>query len=457
MPVLRSPGISSGLDVNAIVAQLVAAERAPSAQRIQRQETRLTTQISALGAMRGALATLQSAVEPLKTVSSFQTRAVASSNEGVFTATATSSAAPGSFEIKVVQLASAQKIASNAFAGGAPTVVGTGTLSISAGVRSFDVVIDDTNNTLAGIRDAINTAPNNTAVRATIVTTGDGSRLVISARESGAVNTLQVVAAGGDGGLAALEYSAGGPSGNYTQLAAAADSLVRIEGFDVAGSTNTVSGAIDGVTLTLEGTAPGALQTVTVGNDSEASSERIKKFIADFNTTASLLANLRRFNPTSREAGPLMGDALLRNVESDIRRQIAAPTTGASPPYTTLASIGITTTKEGALQLDEAKLNAALAADFDSVGRLFGSDDGIAARLDASLDRVLVGEGQLDNRTNNLRGQKRTLGTDREALDRRMVAVEARYRAQFSALDVALAGLQSTANFLTQQLAKPVS
>ncbi|HRX90570.1 MAG TPA: flagellar cap protein FliD N-terminal domain-containing protein, partial [Steroidobacteraceae bacterium] len=129
---IRSPGISSGLDVNAIVTQLVAAERLPAAQRIQRQDTRLTTQISALGTLRGALGALQAAVSPLKTVASFQTRAVASSNEGIFTATATSSAAPGSFEIEVVAVASAQKIASNAFAGGAPSVVGTGTLSIAA-------------------------------------------------------------------------------------------------------------------------------------------------------------------------------------------------------------------------------------------------------------------------------------------------------------------------------------
>jgi len=457
VPVLRSPGISSGLDVNSIVAQLVAAERAPAAQRIQRQDTKLTTQISALGAMRGALASLQGAVAPLKTIDSFQTRAVASSSEGIFTATANTAAAPGSFEIEVAQVASAHKIASHAFAGGSSTVVGTGTLSISAGVRSFAIVIDDTNNTLAGIRDAINSAPTNLAVRATIVTTGDGSRLVVSARESGEVNTLQIVASGGDGGLTALDYNVAGPTGNYTELAAATDAVVRIEGFDVTSSTNTISGAIDGVTLTLHSAAPGSIETVTVGNDSDAAVERIKKFVADFNATAATLANLRRFNPTTREAGPLLGDALLRNVEADLRREIAAPTTGATRPYTTLASIGITTTKEGTLQLDDAKLSAALAADFDGVGRLFGASDGIAARIDASLERVLAGEGRLDNRTNNLQGQKRTLQTDRDALDRRMLAVEARYRAQFSALDVALAGLQSTANFLTQQLSKPVS
>jgi flagellar hook-associated protein 2 len=449
---IRSPGISSGLDVNALVTQLVAAERAPASQRIQRQDTRLATQISALGAMRGSLANLQSGIAPLRTESAFQTRTTTSSDAEILTGSASSTAAAGSFEIEVVQLASAHKLASNAFAGGAASIVGTGTLSLSVGANSFDIVVDGTNNTLGGIRDAINGATNNRGVRATIVNTVDGARLVLTARDSGAANTLRVTQAGGDGGLAGLTYDPPTSVANYTQLDPAQDALVRVEGFDVTSATNTISGAIDGVTITAVRAAPGDTQTLTIGNDVKVATDRVKKFVTDFNSTANTLASLRRFNPTTREAGPLIGDALLRGVESDIRRQIAAPASSASPPYTTLASIGITTTKEGTLQIDEAKLNAAIAADFDGVGRLFGSTDGVAARLSASLERVLSADAQLATRTTNMQTQRRALESDRAALDRRMEAVEARYRAQFTALDTALAGLQSTASFLTQQL-----
>jgi flagellar hook-associated protein 2 len=104
------------------------------------------------------------------------------------------------------------------------------------------------------------------------------------------------------------------------------------------------------------------------------------------------------------------------------------------------------------LKIDEAKLSAALTADFDAVGRLFASTDGVTARLGATLDKAVASDAQIANRTTNMQNQRRTLEKDTAALDRRMEAVEARYRAQFTALDTALAGLQSTANFLTQQL-----
>ncbi len=452
MATIRSPGITSGLDVNGLVTQLVTAERAPAAQRIQRQDTKLATQISALGALRGSLANLQSSVNPLKTETAFQTRTVDSSNSGVVTATAAATAASGSFSVEVRQIASAQRIISNAIAGGTGAAVGTGTLTVSMGGSAFDVVITGSNNTLGGIRDAINGATNNTGVRASIINTADGARLVLAARDTGAANTIRVTQAGGNGGLAAIVYDPPTTPGNYTELEPAQDALIRVEGFDATSTTNTFTGVIDGLTINAVGASPGSIQTLTVGNDLKATTDRIKKFVTDFNSTANTLAALRRYNPTTREAGPLLGDALLRGIESDIRRQISTAATTADPPYTSLAAIGITTTKEGTLQINDAKLQAALTDDFDAVGRLFASTDGVTARLGASLDKALASDAQIANRTTNMQNQRRSLEKDTAALDRRMEAVEARYRAQFTALDTALAGLQSTSNFLTQQL-----
>jgi flagellar hook-associated protein 2 len=246
MDPIRSPGISSGLDVNAIVAQLVAAERAPAAQRIQRQDTKLATQISALGALKGALGNLQSSVNPLKTESAFQTRTVASSSESIVSGTATASAASGSFAVEVLQLASAQKIITGAIAGGAGAVIGTGTLTVSMGANAFDVVIDDSNNSVTGIRDAINGAANNTGVRATIINTADGARLVLTARDTGAANAIRVTQAGGNGGLATLVYDPPTTTSNYTELEPAQDAQIRVEGFDITSATNTITGAVDG-------------------------------------------------------------------------------------------------------------------------------------------------------------------------------------------------------------------
>ena len=178
MPVLQSSGVGSGIDINGLVSQLVAAERAPAEQRIQRAGTRITTQLSALGTLRGALSLLQTSVSGLKTANAFQARRADSSDKSVFDASATSSAASGSYSVEVIQLASAQKLASGPYVGGPASEVGTGTLTVSSGGKAFQVAVTDSSNTLAGIRDAINAAPDNGIVQATLIQAVDGARLV---------------------------------------------------------------------------------------------------------------------------------------------------------------------------------------------------------------------------------------------------------------------------------------
>lgn len=450
MAVLRSPGIGSGLDVNGLVAQLVAAERAPQEQRIERQDARFGAQISALATLKGALSALQTSLAPLGTQDAFQAHKATSSDIERFTATASAAAAPGSYGIEVVQLASAHRLVSAPFAGGASSVVGTGTLTLSAGAESFEVLIDDTNNTLAGIRDAINGAADNTGVRATLIASNAGSRLILTSNETGAAQAVRVTQTGGDGGLAQLVYDPPNPSG-LTELEAAQDALVRIDGFDYTSASNTIEGAIDGATLTLLEAAPGTTLSLDIEADTTLVGERVKKFVTDFNALASAIAMLRRFNPATREAGPLLGDAMLRGIESTLRSTVASSV--ATEPYDSLASLGVTTKADGTLQLDQAKLSTALAADFGAVSRVFASAEGVAAKLDARLEEWLAADASLATRSTRLQDARNGLVQERERLDRRMDAIEARYRAQFSALDTLLSSLQSTSAYLAQQLA----
>lgn len=450
MAVLSSPGIGSGLDVNGLVAQLVAAERAPQQQRIERRDARFGAQISALATLKGALSALQGSLAPLGSQSAFQANRATSSDTARFTATASASAAPGSYDVEIARLATAHKIASAPFVSGASSVVGTGTLTLSVGTESFDVVIDDTGNTLAGIRDAINGAADNTGVRATLISTDGGSRLILTSNDTGVANAIRVTQSGGDGGLAQLVYDPPNPSG-LTELQAAQDALVRIDGFDRSSASNTVDDAIDGVTLALLEAAPGTVLTVDIEADVTLVGERVKKFVTDFNALASAIAMLRRFDPATREAGPLLGDAMLRGIESTLRATISSEV--AAEPYTSLASLGVTTKSDGTLQLDQAKLSAALSADFDAVSRVFASAGGVAAKLDARLEEWLAGDAPLAVRSGRLQDARKGLVQERERLDRRMDAIEARYRAQFSALDTLLSSMQSTSAYLAQQLA----
>src|SRR5262245_33706195 len=156
MATLQSPGIGSGLDVNGLVSQLVAAERTPATARLTREKTSIGTEISALGQLKGALSSFNSALAPLKTVDVFAARSATSADDKVFTATATSGAATSAYNITVTSLAKAHQIASTAFTAGANTSVGSGELTISLGTSAFSVTIEPDKTRLSDIRDTIN-------------------------------------------------------------------------------------------------------------------------------------------------------------------------------------------------------------------------------------------------------------------------------------------------------------
>jgi flagellar hook-associated protein 2 len=192
---------------------------------------------------------------------------------------------------------------------------------------------------------------------------------------------------------------------------------------------------------------------LTIANDDAAVLARARKFVDEYNALAGKIAELRSFEPTTKKAGPLLGDALLRAVEMELRGNLTNPVDGQEGTYKTLASIGITTQKDGKLGLDAEKFNAAIEADFDGVARLFGSENGVASRLSKSLDARLQADSEINARTKRLNEKSVSLQKEQATLEARMLKVEQRYRAQFTALDTMLSNMQNTSNYLTQQLA----
>ena len=449
---LTSSGVGSGLDINSLVTQLVAAEKATPQKQITRQQTSTVTTISALGNLKGALGSFNAALTQLKTIEAFSGRTASSSDPEHFTATATNTAAAGVYEIEVVQVASAHQIKSNAFATGATHVVGTGTLTINVGTSNFQISIDAEHNTVAGIRDAINQATGNTAlVRASIVNATDGAHLVLSATATGAANAISISQADGDGGLASLEYNPGLTTNYVVGGRPAQDSIVAVAGFARNSPTTTITDVIDGVSLTLLEEDPGEIHTLTVANDKSTVNTRIKNFVDQYNSMVSTLSALRSYEPSTKAAGPLLGDAMLRGIETDIRRQLSDTASG-STVFSTLASIGVTTQKNGSLLLDTAKLTSAMDSNFDEVAKLFGGDNGVATRLSNALTPRLAADAEIDVRSKRLNQKSVELQKQQAALETRMAQVEARYRKQFTALDSLLSNLQNQSSFLSQQL-----
>lgn len=449
---------TSALDVNSLVTQLVSQERAQYSAPITTRETRTTVQLSAVSTLKGALSAFKTAVDTLKTPASTSPRSALSSNEDVFTATAGSTAATGSYDITVLSLAKAQQVASGPFVDGSTSTVGTGTLTITFGSTSFAVEIGEDRKTLAGVRDAINKATGNTGVKATLLNTSEGARLVLSSSKTGADNTITVSASGGDGGLAQFAY-AGTDTATMKQITPAQDAHIKIATFDYTSATNVVSDAIDGVTLTLKATSPQSSSdqtyipaSLSVSEDKETLKKNVTNFVQAYNNLQASLGRLRSYDATTQAAGPLLGDALLRGIESQIGMDISNRVDGVAGAYTTLASLGVTRQLDGTLTVDDVKLNKALEADSTAIGKIFASEKGVAVRLSDHLENMLKDGAALDARTESLQKNIKTIERDKEALDARMAVVEARYRKQFTALDALLQQLQSTSDYLSSQL-----
>ncbi|WP_405241366.1 flagellar filament capping protein FliD [Lentisalinibacter salinarum] len=452
MASITSTGIGSGLDVGGIVEQLVAAEGQPARQRFARQEARAQSELSAYGTLKSALSDFRDQLDGMKSLNSLLTRKASSGNEELFAVVPDETAIPASYSVEVVQLAQAAKLTSGAFAD-SDALVGTGTLTIGVGALSFDIEITEENNTLAGIRDAINDAVDNAGVSATIVNADGGSYLILSGTRTGASREVSVSQAGGDGGLAALTYDAVAGTGSLTLSQAAQDAHVRIDGFDVYSETNTVTGAIDGVSIDLLDAAPGETNDAVIEYDVAAVRSTITDFVESYNELVDTVGSLTSYNQETQQGGPLLGDATLRGLEAQLRREFSTPAGNSQSPFGTLAEIGVSLQIDGKLAVDDTRLDEALGANFQDVGRLFAAEDGFAVRLFDRVDRALSDDGAIETRTEGLNNRIERIEEQRESLNRRLEALETRLLRQFNALDSLVSQLNNTSSFLAQQLA----
>ena len=464
MAAISSPGIGSGLDINSLIAQLVAAEGEPKSFRLAQQEASAQAQISAFGSLKSALSTFGDHVDSLSKLATFQARTATSSDLTLFNATATSSAAIASYSIEVVNLAESHKLVSKGFTA-STAVVGSGSITISSGGNASTVTISPTANTLAEIRDAINVASLDTKVSATIIAVDDGgggtvSKLLLTANETGTANTITVTVDDDDLndlddlGLSQLVYDpAGSGTTRLTEASAASDAQIKIDSQTVTSASNTITGALEGVTLNLIGESPGNAKSLTVTRDTSGVSTLINDFVTSFNAYQATVSALGKFDAETGAQGALLGSATLLTITNQVRRELTDSVIGVNGPYRTLSDVGIRTEVDGTLSVDSTVLDAALAADPDAVNSLFTSIDGIATNLDKAVESIVAGDGAIQANITGLNATLSDIADQRDDLALSLLALESRLFAQFSAMDELVAQLQSTSNFLTQQLA----
>lgn len=445
---ITATGIGSGLDINTLVSQLMSAESVPLDQ-LKTKQGSFNAKLSAFGSLKSAISTFQNALKAVSGTALAALTATSGKTDILTTSVAAGSGAvPGSYAIEVSQLAQRDKLASAGVATGATFAAGS-TMDIKVGSTTTTVTVGSTM-TLAQLSSAINGA--NAGVTATVVndgsTGGASDHLVITAKDTGAANTVQVTA-GGD--LAAFDTTAGTTTMTWQQHAG--DAKFTVDGLAVTKPSNTITDAIKGVTLNLAQTNVGSPVTVTVAQDATAVKTAITGFVDAYNTLSNTISKMTAYDAATKTGGVLNGDSSARGLLTALRAEMTKAVTD-SGNLGTLSDIGISFQRDGKLAIEKAdKLQKALDTNFDNLGKLFSSASGYATRLTKLTTDMLSTHGVIQTRTDGLKETLKTLGKNQASLEDRLTQTEKRYRTQFTALDTMMSQMKSTSNFLTAQLA----
>lgn len=324
----------------------------------------------------------------------------------------------------------------------------TMTFTIGAGAP-FSVDIG--NKTLDQVASAINADVNNAGqVTAVVESTASGYRLNLTA--GSAITTSYATTSNLNSLFSFADVNTDrDASGTFT--ATDLDAVFTIDGSTVTRKKNSVDDVITGLTLNLQGAGA---STLTVSRDNDTAKKNIETFVKAYNTLQDSLDSLNK-------AG-LYGESSVRNITTQIKNVLNDSTSGLA--YTYLTEVGIqwtlenrdladgTTQKVSRLKLDSSALNTALTNKFSDVSDLFtNTTEGFGKRLDDLLKGLTGTDGMIDTRRDGINDQIALIKKEENNLSGRLTLIEERYRKQFTALDILVSNLQSTSNFLTQQLA----
>ncbi|MCI0916369.1 flagellar filament capping protein FliD [Pseudomonas stutzeri] len=464
-------GIGSGINIDSIVSSMVAAERAPKETQLANLEKKTTTQITAVGALKSAISDFQTALGALNKPELFQARSATSSKSDLVGVSAKTTAGAGSYQVEVEQLAVGSKVALAAIqnSADAPARFASGTLEISLGVpgtppskESFSVTVDESNNTLAAMRDAINAAGKDAGVSATIVTDEYGARLVLSSSKTGAGRDITVVGSdaapvqNGQVSLSKLAFDGTSSTGEGARtLTPAQSARLSIDGLQIVSETNKVEGAIDGVTLDLKAkTAANEPLAINISEDKAGVKKQIQSFVDSYNKLIGVVNSQTKVTTIGDDKAPvtgaLVGDATARTLLGTIRNELV--NVQGNGALRALTDIGVTTQKDGTLKIDDTKLGKAMDSNFAELSGLFTGEKGLASRLDAKLKPYTETGGILEQRNKAMTETISKIDDQKDALNRRITSLQERLYKQFNAMDLLVGQLSNTSNSLIASL-----
>ncbi|MCK9388833.1 MAG: flagellar filament capping protein FliD [Sulfuritalea sp.] len=475
MASISSSGIGSGLDVAGIIKQLMDVEKQPLTA-LNTKEAGYQSKLTTYGTLKSAVASVQTAARALKSSTLYSSMSATSGSSSVFSASANTAAQAATYSVQVVDRAQTHAISSQGFAsitsdvaladGKIKIELGTfsgGTFTADPDKTATTIEIDATSSSLEEIRDAINDA--SAGVRANLVYVGnDEYKLTLTSDDTGAKNSIKLtvldtsdVVQNNNTGLAKLSFdpeAASGTGKEFDVNTTAQDAHIKIDGLDVYRTTNSISDAITGVTLSL---AAQGTTTLTVAKDSASAKSAMDTFVTAYNDVSKQLRDAMTYNASTKQASILTGDSGARSLQTALREMIGYSRSSAGSSYSTFSDLGVALQRDGSLVFNSSKFETAMASSTTNVGDLLSSTSttspGIAVRMTTTLDSILSTTGLLASRTEGINRSITDIGRQRETLSRRLVQIEARYRKQFSALDSLVASMQQTSQYLTQQLA----
>ena len=435
---VQALGAGAGFDTKKIVEALVNAERAPTEARINSKIAESEAKISGLGKAVSILNVVKDAANRLNDAKDFNTFTLSNSQESAFSASSTTSARAGSNNVTVNQIAQEQRSVSNAFAS-ETNAFNSNPITVSISVGSSNPTTTDitvTDASLQGTVSAINAA--NLGVTAEIIDTGatsDRYRIQLIG-ETGAENVFSLTSS--DSSL------------SFSSVQTATDAQLNVNGIDFTRSSNVIDDVITGVTLSLNTVTNGAAN-LSVNQDDAQARANIVDFVTIYNEAQRQLKELGN----SSIGGELAGDSIFRSLTSSLRSLVLGTSSSASGNVSNLSDMGISVSRTGELNVDDAKLDDALANDYADVVMMFSAntDDQSASSTEAAglagdISKLIADATDSNSYLTTQQEALADLNSDRQEelsdLADRMERIEERYNRQFLVMQQIIDQMNST-------------
>ncbi len=457
MATISFGGLGNGLDFGQVVDQLVKISRLPI-DRLNEKKATLNSKSTDYATLSTKLASLQSASDAIRLPSNFDRSSVSVSDSTVLSASGSSSATPGSYTVRVTQLAQSHQLTNTAAKAVAATTTdivsgASGTFTFRVGSGSDQTITLGASATIEDLQTAINDL--GAGAVASLVNTGTEAspayRLVLTASSTGASSGITVVADSTDLDL----LNASGTGGTDT-LQAAQDAIIVVgdpllNPLTFQRSSNTITDAIAGVTLALSKTTGAGTISVNVSRDTAAVKTSIKALATAYSEVVKFINERNTYDIATKEGGIFFNEPTVRGVLSQLRNALSSSVSGLTT-YTSVGEVGFKTERDGTVTIDEAKLDAALSSNYSAVKSLFinqAGSTGVAQLMTNAVD-VLddIEAGAVTLRKGSLTDQISDLTDDIAKKEDLLSQYEERLRRQYAALDGLLGRLQSQSGFL---------